>query len=229
MSHPNHVALIVDGNRRWARQQQMPFFKAYKLAGSNLVDIVCTAAELGTKNVTAFLFSTENWKRDQKEIDAVMKAFEEILFEHTDAFKQHGVRVHTIGDFDGLPPNIRRAIEHTITETALCNRTNFVMAFNYGGRWDVIEAVRKLSQSVSGCDVSSLTEQRFASFLSTAPFGDPDLLIRTGAQQRASNFMLWQLAYSELYFSDLMWPDFTPEQFKRALVDYDQREQRKGA
>ena len=229
MKTPNHVALIVDGNRRWARQQNMRFFDAYKLAGTNLVDIVCTAAELGVTTVTAFLFSTENWKRDQEEIDSVMKAFEEILFEHTDTFKRCGVRVHTIGDFDGLPANIQKAIRHTVSATESCNRTDFVMAFNYGGRWDVIEAVKKATRDLNSVSVEGLTERDFAKLLSTAPFGDPDLLIRTGSQQRVSNFLMWQLAYSELYFSDLMWPDFTPEQFKQALFDYEQRERRKGA
>lgn len=229
MSYPNHVALIVDGNRRWARQQKISFFKAYKHAGTNLVNIVCTAVGSGIKTVTAFLFSTENWKRDQEEINSVMKAFEEILFEYTSTFQRCGVRVHTIGNFEGLSQNIQVAIRHTVEETADCHRMNFVMAFNYGGRWDVIEAVKKTAQDYSPKSIEALTERDFAKLLSTAPFGDPDLLIRTGSQQRISNFMMWQLAYSELYFSDLMWPDFTPEQFKQALFDYEQRERRKGA
>ena len=229
MKTPNHVALIVDGNRRWARQQNMPFFDAYKLAGLNLVDIVCNAATLGIKSVTAFLFSTENWKRDCAEIDSVMKAFGEILFEHTETFKKCGVRVHTIGGFDRLPSNIQKAIRHTASATRDCDGANFVMAFNYGGRWDVVEAVKRVTQTLSPDDINRLSEHDFASLLSTAPFGDPDLLIRTGDQRRISNFMMWQLAYAELYFSELMWPDFTPEQFKHALCDFDQRERRKGA
>ncbi len=229
MRTPNHVALIIDGNRRWARQHRIRFFDAYKCAGVNLVDIVCAAAELGVKTVTAFLFSTENWKRDQEEIDSVMKAFGEILFEHTTTFERCGVRVYTIGDFEGLPQNIQRALTHTMSETVNCQRMNFVMAFNYGGRWDVIEAVKKVTRDLSPRSVDALTERDFADLLSTASFGDPDLLIRTGSQQRVSNFMMWQLAYTELYFSDLMWPNFTPEAFKQALFDYEQRERRKGA
>ena len=142
-SLPNHVAMIVDGNRRWARSQHMPFFEAYKLAGTNLVEIVCAAAHSNVKNVTAFLFSTENWKRDQEEIDAVMTAFQEILYENTPTFKEHSVRVHTIGSMPELPRGVRDALCHTSRETESCGRTNFILAFNYGGRWDIVNAVRK--------------------------------------------------------------------------------------
>jgi undecaprenyl diphosphate synthase len=224
---PNHVAMIVDGNRRWARTAQMPFFDAYKVAGTNLVNIACTAAHSDIKNVTAFLFSTENWKRDQEEIDAVMTAFQEILYENTPVFKKHGVRVHTIGSMPELPQGVQDALCHTSRETTLCNKTNFILAFNYGGRWDIVNAVKKASKYLNG-DLERITEEHFAHFLSTAPFGDPDLLIRTGGQQRISNFLMWQVAYSELYFSDLMWPDFTPEKFQIALKDYASRERRGG-
>jgi undecaprenyl diphosphate synthase len=226
-SLPNHVAMIVDGNRRWARQAQMRFFDAYKVAGNNLVDIVCQAAQSDIKNVTAFLFSTENWKRDREEIDAVMTAFQEILYENTPVFKEHGVRVHTIGSMPELPRGVQDALCYTARETTTCDRTNFVLAFNYGGRWDIINAVKEASKYLNG-DLERISEEHFSHFLSTAPFGDPDLLIRTGGQQRISNFLMWQVAYSELYFSDLMWPDFTPKQFKKALEDYASRERRGG-
>jgi undecaprenyl diphosphate synthase len=224
---PKHVAMIVDGNRRWAREQKMPFFDAYKIAGTNLVDIICAASCSNVKNVTAFLFSTENWKRDEKEIGAVMTAFQEILYENTPTFKEHGVRVHAIGSMPELPQGVQDALCYTSRETTLCDKTNFVLAFNYGGRWDIVNAVRKASKFLNG-DLERITEEHFAHFLSTAPFGDPDLLIRTGGQQRISNFLMWQVAYSELYFSDLMWPDFTPEQFQKALEDYALRERRGG-
>jgi undecaprenyl diphosphate synthase len=226
-SLPNHVAMIVDGNRRWARNQHMPFFDAYKVAGTNLVEIVCAAAYSDVKNVTAFLFSTENWKRDQGEIDAVMTAFQEILYENTSTFQEHGVRVHTIGSVPELPQGVQDALCHTSRETASCDKTNFVLAFNYGGRWDIVNAVRQASKFLNG-NLERITEEHFAHFLSTAPFGDPDLLIRTGGQQRISNFLMWQIAYSELYFSDLMWPDFTPAKFQEALEDYALRERREG-
>jgi undecaprenyl diphosphate synthase len=225
---PKHVAFIVDGNRRWARTQGLPFFEAYKLAGSHLVEMVRTAAWFGIKNVTAFLFSTENWKRDKGEITAVMTAFEEILFIYTDTLKRGGIRVHTIGDVDGLPTNIQKAIQHAKRETAQCSTMNFVMAFNYGGRWDIVTAVKRMLEQSSGDMRDCVTEQALASFLSTAPFGDPDLLIRTGGQYRVSNFLMWQLAYTELYFSELMWPDFSTELFKEALSDFAKRDRRLG-
>lgn len=206
----------------------MPFFDAYKVAGKNLVEIVCTAAHANVKNVTAFLFSTENWKRDQEEIDAVMTAFQEILYENTPTFKQNGVRVHAIGSMAELPQGVQDALCYTSRGTNTCSKTNFVLAFNYGGRWDIVNAVKEAGKHLNG-DLERITEENFAHFLSTARFGDPDLLIRTGGQQRVSNFLMWQIAYSELYFTDLMWPDFTPKHFKQALEDYASRERRGGA
>lgn len=225
--HPNHVAFIVDGNRRWAREQQMVFFDAYKVAGTILVENVCAAAAWDIRNVTAFLFSTENWKRDRDEIDAVMTAFTEILYENTNIFKQSGVRVHAIGKLNQLPPAVQDAIAHTRAATRACTKTNFVLAFNYGGRWDILNAARCFMER-NGTQAHDVTEQQFSAQLSTAPFGDPDLLIRTGNQQRVSNFLMWQLAYTELYFSDLMWPDFSPEHFEHALRDYAHRQRRHG-
>lgn len=227
-ANPNHVALIVDGNRRWARKERMPFFEVYKLAGANLVNILCVAAGMGIANVTAFLFSTENWRRNKEEVAAVMAAFKEILYEHTQTFKEHDVRVYTIGDTLRLPQDVQKALAHAMCQTATYKRTNFVLAFNYGGRWDIVNAVKHASKSLSERDMDNLTEQTFSSLLSTAPFGDPDLLIRTGGQQRISNFLMWQLAYSELHFSNLMWPDFSPQHFKQILCDYAHRERRMG-
>lgn len=225
---PRHLALVVDGNRHWARRQELPFFDAYKVAGSNLVEVVCHAADLGVPHVSAFLFSTENWKRDRDEVDAVMTAFEEVLFKHTHTFRQHGVRVRTIGYVEDLPRNIQIAIHYAMDETARCRRTNFLMAFNYGGRWDIIEAVRRFLKSGAPTEPQQLRERDVAMHLSTAPFGDPDLLIRTGGEKRLSNFMLWQLSYTELYFSDLMWPDFHPDHLELALGDYARRDRRMG-
>ncbi len=227
-SVPNHVALIIDGNRRWARQQEMFFFDAYKLAGHNLVENVCVAARLGVKHITAFLFSTENWKRDPDEINDVMTAFKEILYEHTPTFKRHGIRAYTIGHTPGLPSDVQEAIRHSICETASCSRTNFILAFNYGGRWDILDAVKRAARELHNGDLDALSEETFSRYLSTAPFGDPDLLIRTGTQRRVSNFLMWQLAYTELYFSDLMWPDFTPAQFELAIEEVAARERRMG-
>lgn len=225
---PKHVALIIDGNRRWARKHDMRFFDAYKLAGHNLVENVCTAAHLGIRHVTAFLFSTENWKRDPDEIDDVMTAFKEILYEHTPSFKQNGIRVYTIGNTPDLASDVQAAIRHVMCETTGCKQTNFILAFNYGGRWDIVDAVKRAAHDLHDGDLNDLSEQTFSHYLSTAAFGDPDLLIRTGNQQRVSNFLLWQLAYTELYFSELMWPDFTPEQFRRALEDFASRNRRLG-
>ncbi len=222
---PRHVALIVDGNRRWARAHQMPYFAAYKVAGTNLVNNVCYATQQGVPVITAFLFSTENWDRDEEEVASVFKAFEEILYEHTSTFIEHGVRVRTIGNTPGLPNDIRRAIEHTISRTSTGTASDFLMAFNYGGRWDIINAVKQLRKD----DLSTLTERDFADLICTAPFGDPDLLIRTGGEQRVSNFMMWQLAYTELYFSKLMWPDFRAKDLDHALQVYAERSRRLGS
>ena len=222
---PRHVALIVDGNRRWARAHQIPYFAAYKVAGTNLVENVCYAARRGVPVVTAFLFSTENWHRGEEEVASVFKAFAEVLYEYTPTFINHGVRVRTIGDTPGLPGDIGAAIEHTVSRTAAGTASDFLMAFNYGGRWDIVNAVKQLHAD----DLSTLTEQAFADLICTAPFGDPDLLIRTGGEQRVSNFMMWQLAYTELYFSKLMWPDFRANDLEHALQDYAERHRRLGS
>jgi undecaprenyl diphosphate synthase len=215
----------VDGNRRWARRHGLPYERAYWLAGENLVRIVGRAAQLGVETVTAFLFSTENWQRDKAEVMAVMKAFEGILFEYTETFKRQGVRVRAIGELSALPEGICRAIKHAESETAE-GSLNFVMAFNYGGRWDLLQAARGVLGLLSP---EKLCEKRLQAALATAPYGDPDFLIRTGGDRRLSNFMLWQIAYTELYFSDFLWPDFSPEAFDDALGDYARRERRKGA
>lgn len=203
----------------------MPYFNAYKVAGNNLVNNVCYAAQQGVRVVTAFLFSTENWNRDEDEVVQVFAAFEEILYEHTPTFIEAGVRVHTIGNTARLPTNIKRAIEHTVSSTSTGATADFLMAFNYGGRWDIINAIKQLSKG----DLETLTEQAFAELICTAPFGDPDLLIRTGGEQRISNFMMWQLAYTELYFSKLMWPDFCARDIENALLDYGNRSRRIGS
>lgn len=225
---PKHVAFIVDGNRRWARAHDLTFYKAYKIAGGNLVQNVCTTADYGVKNVTAFLFSNENWKRDPDEVEAVFTSFSEILYQYTPTFVENGIRTHAIGDLAELPNTVQDALDYTTNETGLNTecRCNFVMAFNYGGRWDVLSAIKQIVDRGSTDD---LTDETVNQVLSTASFGDPDLLIRTGGTRRLSNFMLWQLAYTELYFSELLWPDFTPGRLLEALKSFGSCERRFGS
>lgn len=216
---PKHVAFIVDGNRRWARAHDLPLYDAYKIAGGNLVQNVCTAADYGVEHVTAFLFSSENWKRDQGEIEAVFRSFSEILYQYTPTFLANNIRTHAIGNLVKLPTSVQDALDYTTNETALSSRCrcNFVMAFNYGGRWDLLSAIRQI---LADENTDELTDETVEKFLSTAEFGSPDLLIRTGGARRISNFMLWQLAYTELHFSDLLWPDFTPGRLLEALKSF---------
>lgn len=214
------MALIVDGNRRWARARGLPYEWGYAAAGENLVRLVCHAATLGIETVSAFLFSTENWRRERAEVLAVMRAFEALLQRYTALFVRRGVRVRVIGDVTALPRGIRDALARAEVETA-GGGMNFVMAFNYGGRWDLERAARAwVAANLAG---------PLSSHLATSEFGDPDLLIRTGAARRLSNFMLWQLAYTELHFSDLLWPEFGVDAFEAALADFARRERRLGA
>ena len=224
---PKHVAFIVDGNRRWARTHNLTFYEAYKTAGDNLVQNVCTTANYGVENVTAFLFSNENWKRDPAEVEAVFTSFSEILYQHTPMFVENGIRTHAIGNLAELPTTVQEALEHTTNETGLSarHRCNFVMAFNYGGRWDVLSAMKQILEQGN---TENLTDEAVSQVLSTAGFGDPDLMIRTGGARRLSNFMLWQLAYTELHFSDLLWPDFTPSRLLEALRNFNSGERRFG-
>lgn len=227
---PSHVAIIPDGNRRWARMMDGKISEGHRAGANVLMDIVKAGRELGIKSITFYLFSTENWLRSKDEVAALMWLFEEFLYEHCQEMIDLGIRLRSIGDVDHLPSEVVKAVNDTAAATASCSTIDMVMALNYGGRNEICRAVQRLCERVRNneIDPAKITEAVIAQHLDTGPCNDPDLLIRTSGEMRISNFLLWQLSYTELYVTDILWPDFTPNDFFDALVDFQRRQRRLG-
>lgn len=227
---PRHVAFIPDGNRRWAKKQMEMAKKGHQAGANVLIEIVKAGKELGVKAMTFYLFSTENWNRPPEEVAALMWLLEEFLRGNCEEMKQQGVRLKTIGDLKALPKEVLLAIEETEQSTSHCNQIDMIFALNYGGRDDMRRAIRKILDDYSDKKLQKdqITEGLISQYLDTAPWGDPDLLIRTSGEMRISNFLLWQVSYSEIHVTDVLWPDFTHEDLLRAFIDFQQRERRLG-
>jgi len=227
---PKHICVVMDGNRRWARKKKKNYRFGHLKGVDAAIEVIQAARFLGINTVTAFAFSTENWNRSSKEIHALMSMFRLYLFRMRANMIREGIRFHTIGNLSGLSRGLIHAIERTKEETAHCKKLNLVVAINYGGRDEIRRAVIKLVKDYreKNEDIVQLTESEFASYLDTANWADPDLLIRTSGEQRISNFLLWQISYSELYITDVLWPDFNKEHLIDAIVHYQKRERRLG-
>ncbi len=231
---PHHVALIMDGNRRWERKQAvkgMPSLLGGHWAGARaLVEIVEAAQELGIKVLTVYGFSTENWTRPRKEIDLLMQIFEAYLQANRQKMRNEGVRFDVIGDQTPLPESLRDEVKRTKEATKDGDQIDFIIALNYGGRDDMRRAIVKVGEACAQKKImpEEITEELIGSFLDTSPWGDPDLLIRTSGECRISNFLLWQLAYAEIYVTDVLSPDFTPREFLKAIENYQRRQRRLG-
>ncbi|MDN3505113.1 MAG: polyprenyl diphosphate synthase [Rhabdochlamydiaceae bacterium] len=228
---PKHIAIVMDGNRRWAKLRNRPSkFGHWK--GSNVVDsIVETALELGVESITLYTFSTENWKRSKIEVDALMSILELNLYKMRKKMIQNGVRFETIGDLNPFPDSVKKAIETTkrVTDQDNC-QINLILALNYGSRDEVRRAAIKAYQQLqdNNQSIESLTEEMLASHLDTADYGDPELIIRTGGDQRMSNFLLWQASYAEIYSTPILWPDFTKNHLIASISEYQNRQRRLG-
>lgn len=226
---PRHIAIIPDGNRRWARRQETSSQKGHENGADVLIQIVKAAKELGVKTLTFYVFSTENWNRPADEVAAFMWLIQEFLNDHCAEMQEDGVRLHTIGDLNGLPQEVLNTVEKTLKATEHCSLVNLVLAINYGGRDEIKRVFNKLLDEDRGGErTGSITEEMIANHLDTAPWGDPDLLIRTSGEMRLSNFLLWQLSYAEIYITDLLWPDFKPIHLLEAMIEFQQRERRLG-
>lgn len=224
---PRHVALVMDGNGRWARQRLMPRFFGHKQGVDALVRAVNTFADRGVEYLTVFAFSSENWKRPSEEVSGLMSLVLVAVSKYLTKLAGDGVRIRIVGDRSAVSDKLRRAWEQAEVLTARNSRITLAVAFNYGGRWDVVQACRKAIEQglpAERIDESWLSAQMALSF---AP--DPDLFIRTGGEMRISNFVLWQAAYSELFFTDCLWPDFGAREIDAALQAYAQRDRRFGA
>jgi undecaprenyl diphosphate synthase len=227
---PTHVAVIMDGNGRWAGRRGLPRLAGHRAGAESLRAIVRTAGEMGVRYLTVFAFSTENWTRPSGEVNGLLDLLAEHLNREVPTLIENNVRVETIGDLSGLPPVLTRSVEHAVCATAGCTGLTVVFALNYGGRQEIVEAARDLaSQAVAGrITPAAIDESLFGSTLAGGKWPPPDLLIRPSGELRISNFLLWGLAYTELWFSQCLWPDFTPELFREAIADYRRRHRRFG-
>lgn len=220
---PRHVAVFMDGNGRWAKARGLPRTEGHREGLKAAKRIVKAAAEAGVKYLTLYTFSTENWKRTSEEIGFLMGLVGTYLLGELDFYREHGIRVVHSGDASALPPEARQAIAETAKATAALRRITVNLAINYGGRDEILRAISKLPPGAG-----KPTEEQFKACLDLPDFPDPDLIVRAGGEYRLSNFLLWQAAYSELYFSDVLWPDWTEKELGMALKSYASRERRFG-
>lgn len=231
MKLPGHVALIMDGNRRWAKLKGSSLYEGHKRGEERLEPIVDTAMELGIKYLTFWAFSTENWHRSPSEVSFLLNLFRHKLEEKVDSFHKKNVRINVIGNLLMFPKDIQKKTAGWMEKTKNNKRITVNLALSYGGRDEILRAIEKLRANLTfNPDFigTKLTQDEFANYLDTAGQPDPDLMIRTGGEKRLSGFLLWQSNYAELYFTDVYWPDFTPEEFKKALKEYDERQRRYG-
>jgi undecaprenyl diphosphate synthase len=227
---PRHVAIIMDGNGRWAERRGLPRVDGHRAGMEAARAVVRASRELGVKWLTLYAFSSENWNRPKAEVDALMRLPGEFFEKELPEAIENNVRILAIGKRDRLPLGARRTLEQAIARTAHCSGMRLVFALSYGGRLELVEAARRMLRDadLGRLTPEALTEKTFAQYLDEPEMPDVDLLIRTGAEQRISNFLLWQIAYAEIVTSDAMWPDFGRERLERAIGEYQRRERRFG-
>lgn len=227
---PRHVAIIMDGNNRWAKKRFLPGVAGHKAGVRAVREVIETCAEAGVEVLTLFAFSSENWKRPADEVSALMELFMAALRREVNKLDKNGIRLKVLGDCSRFHPDLQAAIRAAEQQTAGNTRFILQIAANYGGRWDITQAVRQLAGKVreGSLQPSDITEDLINSHLITANGPEPDLLVRTGGEQRISNFLLWQMAYTEFYFTDLYWPDFRRAAMQAALDSFTRRERRFG-
>jgi len=228
---PKHVAIIMDGNRRWAKKHHEPVEMGHWQGAETLDRIVQAAIDLGIKVLTVYSFSTENWKRSPDEVDALMHLLEAYLISKKKTLIQNGVRLETIGDLSRLPKSVKKVLDETKEATKDGDRIDLILALNYGGRDEICRATLRLIEDVQKGVISQrdVTEEMFGQYLDTARWPDPDLLIRPSGDLRISNFLNWQIAYSEIYYSDVLWPEFTKQHLVDAIETFQKRKRRFGA
>lgn len=223
---PQHVAVIMDGNGRWAQKQQQRRIFGHQHALTAVRETVELAVELGIKYLTLYTFSTENWNRPKDEVDGLMNLLVKAIHDETPTLKKNNVKLAAIGDMSRLPEGAKKRLEECIETTSANTATTLTLALSYSARWELCEAVKKIVDL--GAKAEEVDDRMIEENLSTKGYPDPDLLIRTGGELRISNFMLWQMAYTEFYFCDTLWPDFRKDDFRKAIYEYQQRQRRYG-
>jgi undecaprenyl diphosphate synthase len=224
---PQHIAIIMDGNGRWARKRFLPRVAGHPMGVKSIHRVVNACLEYGIPYLTLFAFSSENWKRPQEEVSLLMQLFMKVLANEVEAMHEKGIRLKLVGDRSQFQPELVKLIEFAESRTCENRALTLSIAANYGGKWDILQAVRRLAQECPDA-LAALDDVTLAKYLALSYGPDPDLFIRTGGEQRISNFLIWQTAYSELYFTDELWPDFDRASLERALESFARRERRFG-
>jgi undecaprenyl diphosphate synthase len=223
---PQHIAVIMDGNGRWARQRGLPRLAGHRAGTENIRSIVTACDQAGVRVLTLYAFSTENWNRPSLEVQGLMQILGDFIDRELANLHQQNVQLRHFGRLEGLAPRLRAKVEHAIETTRHNSGLILAIAFNYGGRADIVDAVRRIA--ASGVDCRTVDEAQITAELSTRELPEPELVIRTSGEHRISNFLVWQAAYSEFWFSPVFWPDFRPEHLHQAISDYGRRERRFG-
>lgn len=226
---PKHIAIIMDGNGRWARKKHLPKIAGHKAGVKSIEETIKAAKKLGIPVLTLYAFSTENWKRPKREVDALMRLLEDYLDRETEKLAKKDIRLKAIGRISAFPPAVQQKLQRAEEKTSE-NKTLVNLALNYGGRAEIIDACKKICEKArrGALRIESLSEAEFSNYLYTAGLPDPDLLIRTSGEMRISNFLLWQSTYSEIYITKKFWPDFRKEDLEDAIIEYQRRERRYG-
>lgn len=227
---PQHIAVIMDGNGRWAKSRGMQRLNGHQHAIKAVRDTVEACTELGVKYLTLYTFSTENWNRPQAEVSGLMTLLSSTIDSEIETLLKNGVRLNAIGDLDSLPQATRQKLDEAIQKTSGGANTMLTLALSYSGRWDITQAMRKMAEAVKNgsLEPEKIDQSTVNQYLATAGMPDPELLIRTSGELRTSNFLLWQTAYTEFYFTNTLWPDFDKNELYKAIIDYQHRERRFG-
>jgi undecaprenyl diphosphate synthase len=227
---PRHIAIIMDGNGRWAKNRGNKRIFGHQHAVKAVRETVEAAAELGVKYLTLYAFSTENWNRPRSEVNALMSLLVNTLHEETKTLTKNNIRLRAIGDLEDLPKQVLNNLKKCLKITEANTGLSLILALSYSGRWEIVDAIKKIMKEMdhNKTNPDELTAEDFAGWLQTKDIPDPELLIRTSGEYRISNFLLWQIAYTELYFTDTLWPDFNKEELYKAICDYQKRERRFG-
>lgn len=227
---PKHIAIIMDGNGRWAKGKGKFRIFGHQNGVKAVRDVTEACAEIGVSHLTLYAFSTENWNRPKLEVNALMELLVKTISKETATLMENNIRLQAIGELDKLPGDCSRQLKASMEKTAGNTRMTLVLALSYSAKWDIIQAVKKIATRVKAgeLNIDQIDDTLFSAQLSTCNYPDPELLIRTSGEQRISNFLLWELAYSELYFSPKLWPDFSKEDLYEAIVNYQNRERRFG-
>ncbi len=227
---PKHIAIIMDGNGRWAEEKQQDRLFGHLHGVESVRDVVEGAAELGIQYLTLYAFSTENWDRPQTEVDGLMELLVNTIKKEVPTLNKNNIRLMVIGDIEKLPDNAKNELGEAINETSKNTGLNLVMALSYSSRWEIINAIKNISRDIQNGSLlaEDITQQLFSEYLTTKDIPDPELMIRTSGEYRISNFLLYQLAYSELYFTNTLWPDFRKQHLYEAICDFQKRERRFG-